>query len=103
MHMQAILLAEDLWDLIGIGSEVRPTPIIPASDGSNAADVKTRNKLIASFDEKVKRATKILVTGISGDMFYLWDGFPEDPRKLWVDLVTHFQTQTHSHRVSVRA
>ena len=62
-----------------------------------------RDRLIVLFEENVKRATKILVTAISGEMFYLWDGFPENPRQLWIDLVKHFQTQTHSHRASIRA
>ena len=101
MHMQAILIADDLWELVGLGTEKKPKPILP--DGTNAADVKARDKLIGLFDDKVKRAVKVLVTGISGELFYLWDGFPSDPRKLWVDLESHFQTQTHSHRVSIRA
>jgi hypothetical protein len=100
MHMQALLLADDLWDIVGTGSEIRPLPIVRGAD--NAEEVASRNTEIKTFDDKVKKATKILVTGISGELFYLWDGFPSNPRQLWVDLSNHFHTQTHSHRVSIR-
>jgi hypothetical protein len=67
MHMQALLLADDLWDIVGTGSEIRPLPIVRGAD--NAEEVASRNTEIKTFDDKVKKATKILVTGISGELF----------------------------------
>ncbi len=104
VHQQVNLFAEDLWEIVGTGQEIRPVKIDLAGDNSNHQAVQARNMEIAAFDGKITRAIKILVTNISSEMFYLWKGtFPANPRTLWVDLTNHFQQQTHSHRVSVRS
>ncbi len=104
VHLQAILNVEDLWEIVGTGTETRPTEIVLAQGGGNQNKVDARNSEIAAFDTKVKRAVRSLVTNIHGELFYLWGGeYPTDPRQIWRVLTEHFQAQSHSHRVSVRS
>ena len=100
MQMQAIFMSEKLWDIVGTGTKFRPATLV-VNDNISQDQVDTWNNEITEFNKKARKALKFIIPAIDNLLFYLWDGFPEDPRLLWQDLETYFQNQTHSHCVSI--